>query len=263
MERVFTMGYEFDGVVYEKLREMQEARRARYIEFVSGGMNFTQAAKAVGVSKRTGKVWRNGRGRSSGRNERALVDWYRGDMEEPKKIDGYYLSQDERIAIADGLRAGESIRSIAGKLGRSPSTISREIRSSTGPTGSYGPYRAQQISTSRLKRPKARKVDNPRLRRVIQEKLDKHWSPEQISGWLRREFPDNDAMNACHETIYQAIYVQSKGQLKRDIERKLRSGRVARRPRSAADERKPRFRDPMVMISERPAEVEDRAVPGH
>ena len=85
------MGYEFDGVVYEKLREMQEARRARYIEFVSGGMNFTQAAKAVGVSKRTGKVWRNGRGRSSGRNERALVDWYRGDMEEPKKIDGYYL----------------------------------------------------------------------------------------------------------------------------------------------------------------------------
>ena len=98
---------------------------------------------------------------------------------------------------------------------------------------------------------------------MIQEKLDKHWSPEQISGWLRREFPDNDAMNACHETIYQAIYVQSKGQLKRDIEGKLRSGRVARRPRSAADERKPRFRDPMVMISERPAKVEDRAVPGH
>lgn len=70
-------------------------------------------------------------------------------------------------------------------------------------------------------------------------------------------------MNACHETIYQAIYVQSKGRLRRDIEGKLRSGRVARRPRSAGDERKPRFRDPMVMISERPAEVEDRAVLGH
>ena len=75
------MGYEFDGVVYDKLREMQEARRARYLELVSGGMNFTRAAEAVGVSKRTGKVWRNGRGRSSGRDERALVDWYRGDME--------------------------------------------------------------------------------------------------------------------------------------------------------------------------------------
>ncbi len=95
---------------------------------------------------------------------------------------------------------------------------------------------------------------------MIQEKLDKHWSPEQISGWLRREFPDNDAMNACHETIYQAIYVQSKGQLKRDIE-KAPVGPRRPAPRSAADERKPRFRDPMVMISERPAKVEDRAVP--
>lgn len=238
------MGYEFDGVVYGKLREMQEARRTRYFELVSSGMNFTQAAKAVGVSKRTGKVWRNGRGRSSGRDERALVDWYRGDMDEPKKIDGYYLSRDERIAIADGVRAGESIRSIAARLGRSPSTVSREVRSNIGPTGRYGPYRAQQLSTNRLRRPRARKIDSPRLRRAVQEKLDKHWSPEQISGWLRRESPDNDAMNVCHETICQAIYVQSKGQLKRDIEAKLRSGRASRRPRSAADGRKPRFRGP-------------------
>lgn len=130
------MGYEFDGVVYDKLRETQEARRARYLELVSGGMNFTRAAEAVGVSKRTGKVWRNGRGRSSGRDERALVDWYRGDMEEPKKIDGYYLSQDERIAIADGLRAGDSIRSMAARLGKSPSAVSREIRSNAGPATS-------------------------------------------------------------------------------------------------------------------------------
>ncbi len=257
------MGYEFDGTVCGKLKEMQEARRKRYFELVSRGMNFTQAAESVGVSKRTGKVWRNGRTRSSGRNERALVDRYRGDTGEPKKIDGYYLSQDERIAIADGLRAGESIRAIAARPGRSPSTISREVGANAGPTGGYGPYRAQQLSSNRLKRPKARKIDNPRLRRAVQEKLGKHWSPEQISGRLRREFPDDDAMNVCHETIYQAIYVQSKGRLKRDIEAKLRSGRVARRPGSAADERRPRFRDPMVMIGERPAEVEDRAVPGH
>lgn len=184
-------------------------------------------------------------------------------MEEPKKIDGCYLSQDERIAIADGLRAGESIRSIAARLGRSPSTVSREVRSNIGPTGRYGPYRAQRLSTNRLRRPRARKIDNPRLRRAVQEKLGKHWSPEQISGWLRREFPDDDAMNVCHETIYRAIYVQSKGQLERDIEAKLRSGRASRRPRSAADGRKPRFRDPMVMIGERPAEVEGRAAPGH
>lgn len=257
------MGYEFDRTVYGKLKEMQEVRRKKYFELVSRGMNFTQAAKSVGVSKRTGKVWRNGRTRSSGRNERALVDWYRGDMEESERIGGCYLSQDERIAIADGLRAGESNRVIAARLGRSPSTISREVRANAGLTGGYGPYRAQQLSSNRLKRPKARKIDNPRLRRAVREKPGKHWSPEQISGWLRREFPDNDAMNVCHETIYQAIYVQSKGRLKRDIEAKLRSGRVARRPRSAADERRTRFRDPMVVISERPAEVEDRVVPGH
>lgn len=88
MERVFTMGYEFDGVVYGKLREMQEARRTRYFELVSSGMNFTQAAKAVGVSKRTGKVWRNGRGRSSGRDERArrLVSWRHGRTEEDRRL---------------------------------------------------------------------------------------------------------------------------------------------------------------------------------
>lgn len=256
------MGYEFDGVVYDRLREMQEARRERYLELVSGGMSFTRAAEAAGVSKRTGKVWRNGRGRSSGRDERALVDWHRGDMEGPKKIGGHHLSRDERIAIADGLRAGGSIRSIAARLGGSPSTVGREIRSNAGPTGAYGPYRAQQLSTSRLRRPRARKIDNPRPRRAAQEKLDGHWSPEQISGWLRREFPDNDAVNACHETVYQAIYVQSKGRLRRDIEGKLRPGRSSRRPRPAGDGRKPRFRDPMVMTGGRPAEVEDRAVPG-
>ena len=257
------MGCEFDGVVYGKLKEMREARRAEYFELVSGGMSFTQAAKSVGVSKRTGKVWRNGRTRSTGRDERALVDRYRGDMEEPKKIDGYYLSQDERIAIADGLRAGESIRTIAARLGRSPSTASREIESDAGPTGGYGPYRAQQMPTSRPRRPKPRKIDSPRLRRVVQEKLDAHWSPGQVSGWLRRGFPDNGATSVCHETIYQAVYVQSRGRLGRDIEARLRSGRASRRPRSAGDGRRPRFRDPMAMISERPVEAEDRAVPGH
>ena len=143
------MSYEFDGVVYDKLREMQEARRARYLELVSGGMNFTRAAEAVGVSKRTGKVWRNGRGRSSGRDERALVDWYRGDMEEPKKIDGYYLSQDERIAIADGLRAGDSIRSIAARSGRTQgrrAATAPTARSSSRPAASNGRRRARSTT---------------------------------------------------------------------------------------------------------------------
>lgn len=94
------MVYEFDGTKYEKLRDMRAARRAKYLDLVRGGMNFTQAAHAVGVSKRTGKVWRNGRTRSAGRNGRPLVDRCRGGMDKPKQIDARYLCMGERIAIA-------------------------------------------------------------------------------------------------------------------------------------------------------------------
>ena len=256
--------YEFEGRAYEKLRDMQRARRGRYLEHLKSGMSFTQAARAVGVSKRTGKVWRNGRTRSGGRDERASVDWYSGGMDEPKKVDGYYLSQDERIEIADMLRQGRSLRQIADRLGRSPSTISREVRGNAGPTGEYGPYRAQQMSSARLRRPKPAKIaSSPALRALVQGKLDARWSPEQISGWLKAEFPDNGGMRVCHETIYQAIYVQARGELRRDVAKCLRTGRAKRRPQGDTASRRPRFREPMVMVSERPAEVEDRAVPGH
>lgn len=119
------MGYEFDGVVYERMRDMQAARRARYVEHLESGMNFTQAVHAVGMSKRTGKVWRNGRKRASGRNKRPLVDWYAGRMKANTghvgaKDPAQYLSEDERIEIADLVLTGESVRAIARRLGRSP-----------------------------------------------------------------------------------------------------------------------------------------------
>lgn len=259
------MEWIYNGVCYPSKNEMLAARRQHYLELIQSGMNFTQAAKAVGVSKRTGKVWRNGRTRSSGRNEKPSVDWYRGDMDTPKEIHSRYLSQDERIIIADMLVLHKSITEIAATLGRNKSTISREVQRNTDPrSNEYMPYRAQQLSTNRLKRPKPRKVlDYAPLHDYIQQKLSEHWSPEQISWRLKLDFPDNEYMRACPETIYQAIYIQAKGQLKRDLEKKLRSGRVKRKPRVAQEERKSRFREPMVMISERPAEVEDRAVPGH
>ena len=100
------MVYEFVGTEYDKLRDMQEARRVKYLELVRGGMNFTQAARAVGASKRFGKVSRNGRTRSTGHNERPLVDWYRGDMDKPRATSARYLGLDERITIADMHRAG-------------------------------------------------------------------------------------------------------------------------------------------------------------
>ena len=182
------MVYEFDGTKYGKLRDMRAARRTKYLDLVRGGMNFTQAAHAVGVSKRTGKAWRNGRTRSTGRNERPLVDWYRGGMDKPKQIDARYLCMDERIAIADMRRAGSGVRAIARTLGRAPSTISRELRRNADDIGgAYGPHRAQQKATHRPSRPTPRKImPGTRLWDEIKAGLDKHWSPEQISGRLRR-----------------------------------------------------------------------------
>ena len=129
------MVYEFDGTKHEKLRDMQAARRAKHPDLARGGTDFTQAAHTVGVSKRTGKVWRNGRTRSTGRNEPPLVDWYRGDMDKPKQIDARYLCMDERIAIADMHRAGSGVRAIARTPGRTPSTISCEPRRNADDTG--------------------------------------------------------------------------------------------------------------------------------
>ena len=255
----------FEGVGYATRGEMCAARRRRYAELLEAGMNFTQAARAVGVSKRTGKVWRNGRTRSNGRNEKPSVDWYRSTVDVPQKISSRYLDQDERISIADWRKAGMSVRGIARRLNRPASTVSRELARNANPaTGMYEPYRAQQMSADRLRRPKPAKIHTvPGLLACIRAGLRAHWSPEQVAGRLRADFPDNDAMHVCAETIYQAIYVQAKGELKKDVIKALGSGRAQRRPHGQTDCRRPRFREPMVMIGERPAEVEDRAIPGH
>ena len=223
--------------MHERLRDMQAARRARYAELLKAGMNFTQAAHAVGVSKRTGKVWRNGLTRSTGRNEGPLVDWYAGRMGPERDRQAgtrRHLSEDERIEIADLVQAGEGVRAIARRLGRSPSTISRELRRNAHPHDSvYRPRRAHQIARSRRPRPKERKIrPGTALYDYVAAGLRRHWSPEQISRRMLLDFPDNEAMRACHETIYQAIYVQGRGELRKDLAKALRKGRAARRPRN-------------------------------
>lgn len=139
---------------------MCAARREEYARLPDEeGMNFTQAAHAVGVSKRTGKVWRNGRTRATGRNERASMDWYRSTMDKPKRIHARYLNQEERIPIADRLRPGDSIRAIARLPGRDPGAVSREVERNRNPgTGDCEPCRAQQKAAGRLKRPRPRKA---------------------------------------------------------------------------------------------------------
>jgi IS30 family transposase len=172
---------------------------------------------------------------------------------------------DDRIVIADLWREGRSVRSIAAEVGRDPSTISREVRRNAHPeTGDYRPHAAQSRADARRPRPKKGKLAvNPELRQAVQDGLDHEWSPEQIVRRLRRDFPDRPGMHVTHETIYQALYVQGRGELRRELTRALRTGRAVRRPRRSAEHRRPRFTTPPVMISDRPAEADDRAVPGH
>ena len=179
----------FQGHGYPTRKAMCEARRAEYVRLLAEeGVNFTQAAHAVGVSKRTGKVWRNGRTRATGRNEKASMDWYRSTMDKPKRIHARYLNQEERIPIADRLRPGDSIRAIARLPGRDPGTVSREIERNRNPgTGDCEPCRAQQKAAGRLKRPRPRKAaDGTPLWAEIPAGLRRHWSPEQIANRPRR-----------------------------------------------------------------------------
>ncbi|WP_370131806.1 IS30 family transposase [Streptacidiphilus sp. EB103A] len=176
-----------------------------------------------------------------------------------------YLREDERIHIADRLREKATIRAIAAELGRSPSTVSREIQRNCHPeSGRYRPHAAQARADARRPRPKTGKIaENAELRDFIQHHLDLKWSPEQICQALRAQFPDRPELHVVHETVYQALYVQGRGELRRELAAALRTGRARRKPHRQAASRQPRFTTPMVMISERPAEAEDRAVPGH
>ncbi|QIM17290.1 IS30 family transposase [Leucobacter insecticola] len=174
------------------------------------------------------------------------------------------VSLEERERIADLSRAGCSIRQIAQDLGRAPSTVSRELRRNRSQHGPYHPYAAHRKAAKRRPRPKSRKlVACGPLRAYVQEKLSEFWSPEQISRTLRVDYPTDLGMRVATETIYQTLYVQGRGQLRREIAAALRNGKARRTPRRQTQKRQQRFTDPMVMISERPPEVADRAVPGH
>lgn len=215
-------------------KKQLKQRRQHYLQLIHQDHNSTQTAQIVGVSKRTGKVWRNGRPRTTGRNESPSIDGYRGDMPAPTPLHHHrrYLSEAERLTIADLLHHDQSLRAIATELGRSPSTTSRELRRNIPPqTTEYRPYRADQLAKARQARPKTPKILlTPQLFERVRQKLAQHWSPEQISAWLHREFPDNETMYLCPETIYQAIYIQAKGQLKLEVKKALRTGRVRRKP---------------------------------
>ncbi len=170
------------------------------------------------------------------------------------------LRLEEREEIALGLRMGESMRSIARRLGRSPSTITREVKNNSD-TGDYRIWRAHERAREETRRPKQSKLSDPLLCATVTSWLEMLWSPQEIAERLKIEFPGEPTMNVSHETIYQSLFVQGRGELRRELARCLRSGRTQRRPQGRVN-RQGKIPD-MVMISERPAEVEDRAVPGH
>jgi IS30 family transposase len=180
---------------------------------------------------------------------------------------GRYLSFSEREEIALDRAAGRGIREIARRLGRSPSTISREVARgclTRRPRGRYKASVAQARAQARARRPKpAKLVGHPQLHAWVADKLEHlQWSPEQIARRLRLEFPDDESMRISHEAIYQSLYVQGRGELRRELTACLRTGRALRMPRRRVDGRRERIKN-KVMISERPAEADDRAVPGH
>ena len=170
----------------------------------------------------------------------------------------------EREEISRGLIAGLSLRAIARSLGRAASTVSREIARNGGRT-SYRATKADERAWNQALRPKPCKlVLNGRLRQAVAVKLKRYWSPQQISGWLKRRYPGNEAMHVSHETLYLSLYVQTRGALKNELIKYLREKRTIRQSRYGKPETDKRGKIPdAVPISERPACVEDRAVPGH
>jgi IS30 family transposase len=259
--------------------------KRRFWDEIGRGVSSMDAGVLAGVSPALGTCWFGECGGVA-----PEIAW---------PLSGRYLSFAEREEIAVLVARGCGVREIARRVGRSPSTISRELRRNAATQGGYLGYRAsaaQWHADRRARRPKAAKLAvNGPLRQYVQDRLAgqiarpdgtavpgpdvrwigrrhgrgadrrwaRGWSPEQIANRLRADFPDDESMRISHEAIYQALYVQGRGALRRELTACLRTGRALRVPRARTDSRGRKFVTPEVMISERPAEAADRAVPGH
>ena len=234
--------------------ELQQYRRQFWRGVVRDGLSTVAAARRAGVCGPVGRRW-----------FRECGGVAPVDLSEPE---GRYLSLSEREEVSRGLAAGLGDAEIAHQLGRHRTTIWRERHRNRPPKRGADGYRAvsaQAAAEARSRRPKRRKLEHEPLRTAVQERLEQRHSPQQIARRLKREFPDDEAMQASHETIYRALFVQGRGSLRRELATCLRTGRAIRRPQRRVDGRSdPDRRIPdKVMISERPAEAADRAVPGH
>lgn len=222
--------------------------RRRFWQAIRAGDSFEQAAAAAGGSE----TWAKSVFREAGGVNPVPIG----------TPAGRYLSFDEREEIMRLNAAGLTIRGIAREISRDPATVSRELKRATGTRGYKASVAQAKVDKGRRGPRQAKLATNLRLRREVQGRLERRDSPEQIAGRLKVDFPDEPEMWVSAETIYQSLYIQARGGLKRELTAHLRTGRSMRKPRRRGVERRSRIPD-AVMISERPPEVEDRAVPGH
>jgi len=228
---------------------VDELTKNKVWELLAAGLDRAAAARSLGMYP--GAVFK-------------LESETGGVRPRPRCRSDLVLSLEEREEISRGIVEGISFRELAQRLGRAPSTISREVARNGG-RDRYRATLADARAWKRARRPKARKFHTcPRLKKKVEERLGDLYSPRQISAWLARTYPTRPEMQVSHETIYQCLYVQGRGGLRRELHQALRIGRAIRKPlkRSSVNKRTSRIPE-MVMISERPAEIEDRAVPGH
>lgn len=223
--------------------------RGRFWDGIRAGLGIEASAGVAGVSKQTARNW-----------------FRQAGGVKPRRVpasSGRYLSLAEREHLMRLDAAGCGVRQIARDLGRDPSTISRELKRGQGWRAGYRASLGQTAADKARRGPRQAKLaTNLSLRREVQARLLRHDSPEQIAARLKIDFPDDPEMRVSAETIYQSLYVQARGGLKRELTSHLRTGRSLRKPHRKQDERRGRIPG-MVMISERPPEIEDRAVPGH
>ncbi len=241
---------EFCGVLSMARPSLPVSVKLVFWDGLRAGLTIAVAARAAGVSRATAHRWL--------RDDRQVLPTLESGSSTPRAGS---LSLREREEIGFERARGRGIRAIAAILGRSPSTISRELARNTF-KDRYVPSIAQEQTWARSRRPRARKLDELALRQRVVSMLGDRFSPEQIAGRLKLEHPDDPEMQVSHETIYQALYVQGRGSLRTALASDLRTGRAIRRPRRPDGPRVSRFKE-MVTIADRPPEIEDRAVPGH
>jgi IS30 family transposase len=237
------------------------------MELRARGWSIRAAAREVGVSRTAGNNW--ARGYKTYRNGIIVGSVPPLERLAVRQVSPRFLSQDERIEIADLRHAGMSIRQIGHRLGRAPSTISRELRRNATSRAGYRPFEAHRAATARRARHHPRRLHtNHELREVVTELLAQRWSPQQISRHLKGQFPHEASMRLCHESIYQAVYQPGSGLLRPSRlaphhRSPLRTGRDHRRAHQNQERRRPRFEQPMLTIHQRPFHPEDRTEAGH